>query len=138
MHETTPPARVAVNPPGVFDSLPYGFSQAVASRGTTRVSVSGQVGIDADERPAGDDLETQTGKALENLGLVLQAAGGSLADVVALRIYLVAEVRDDLSPVSRGLRAAFPQDPPASTWVIVNGLARPEFLVEIEAEANLP
>lgn len=128
--------RREINPETVFDSRRYGFSQAVAVQGGRHVFVSGQVGLGVDEKPAGTDLTSQTDAALENLGLVLEAAGGTLADVVSLRIYVVAGAADDLAPIGRGLRRWFdPGRPPASTWLVVSGLAEPELLVEIEAHA---
>ena len=126
--------RHAIDPPDLFDSRQYGFSQAVAVRGGTLVLASGQVGIDADEQPVGDDLAAQVDGALDNLERLLTAAGGGLDDVVRVRIYVVAAVADDLSPVGEALRTRF-RDPPASTWLVVPALARPEFLVEIEADA---
>ncbi len=130
--------RDAINPPTVFDSLRYGFSQAVAVEGGRHVFVSGQVGVDLDLLPVADDLEGQTVAALDNLDRVLAAAGGGLADVVALRIYVVASAADDLSPVGRGLRTRFDREaPPASTWLVVTGLADPGMLIEIEAHAVL-
>ncbi len=131
--------RREINPEALFDSRQYGFSQAVSVTGGRHVFVSGQVGVDADEQVAGTDLTAQTEAALANLGHVLEAAGGTLADVVSLRIYVVAASGDDLSPIGRGLRQWFGQDrPPASTWLVVSGLAEPELLVEIEAHAVVP
>lgn len=131
--------RRAITPPTVFDSRRYGFSQAVAVRGGEHLLVSGQVGVDLDEQVVGLDLASQTEAALDNLAHVLQAAGGSPADVVSLRIYVVASAADDLSPVGRGLRSRFdPDSLPASTWLVVSGLAEPELLIEIEAHAVLP
>lgn len=129
--------RWTVDPPTVFDSRRYGFSQAVAVRGGARLHVSGQVGVDVEEQVVGEDLGSQTLKALDNLRLVLEAAGGGLADVVTLRIYVVSSAADDLSPVGRALRETFSDDPPASTWLVITALAEPELLIEIEAEAVL-
>ncbi len=140
--------RKTINPDSVFNtvraastpvrdgSLQYGFSLAVISSGV-RLHISGQVGVDADERIAGPDLESQTRTAIDNLEMILEEAGGNLQEEVMLRIYLVESVRDDQAPVGRALRERFPIDPPASSWIIVSGLSEPEWLVEIEAEAVL-
>jgi enamine deaminase RidA (YjgF/YER057c/UK114 family) len=93
--------RRQINPPTVFDSQRYGFSQAVATTGGSLVHVSGQVGWDTDEQLAGRDLTTQMAKAPDNLEDVLAAAGGVLADVVALRIYTVQSAASDLAPATR-------------------------------------
>lgn len=127
--------RRAVNPPDVFDSRQYGFSQAVVAEGTTTIYVSGQVGWNRSESLVGADLASQLGGAIDNLGAVLGAAGAGLSDVASLRIYIAAAAAGDLSPVGVALRRAFPSDPPAATWLVVHGLADPGLLVEIEATA---
>ena len=67
---------------------------------------------------------------------MLAAAGASLEDVTALRIYIVADTDDDLDGIGDALRATFPSGAgPAATWILVRGLANPELRVEIEATA---
>ena len=127
--------RRAINPPDVFDSRQYGFSQAVVAEGTTTIHVSGQVGWDRDEALVGADLASQLDGAIANLAAVLAAAGAGLSDVATLRIYIAAAAADDLSPVAAALRRAFPNDSPAATWLVVHDLADPGLLVEIEATA---
>jgi enamine deaminase RidA (YjgF/YER057c/UK114 family) len=126
-----------LNPPTLFNSLQYGFSQIVASTGGTTVYLSGQVAWDAEQNIiGGDDLGEQTRQALRNVATGVETAGGALTDVVSLRIYIVARKLDDTSGISAALRDAFPPErPPATTWIGVPALARPEFLVEVEAIA---
>ena len=126
-----------LNPPTLFASLPYGFSQAVATTGGRMVYLSGQTAWDANQQIVGGaDLGAQTRQALRNVQLGLAAAGGTLADVVSLRLYVVNPQPGDTGPVGEALREVFPADkPPASTWLGVVALARPEFLIEIEAIA---
>ena len=128
--------RTTINPDGVFDSVQYGFSQAVVVTGGTTVHVSGQVAWDPDSGAAGITLAEQVPGAFDNLARVLDAAGGSLQDVVSLRIYIVEGAAGDLTPVGDALRARF-STPPASTWIVVSRLADPTMLVEIEAVAVL-
>lgn len=130
--------RRTVNPSTVFNSLKYGFSQAVVTRGGYHVHLSGQVGVNADEVTVGSDLESQTQAAIDNIAAVLKDIGGDLKDVVVLRIYLVESVRDNQEPIARALLERFPVDPPATSWIVVSGLSSPEWLIEIEAEAVLP
>ena len=130
-------AQRTVNPPEVFDSLQYGFSQAVVATGGTRIHLSGQVGVDAEERTVGPDLASQTAQAFRNIELVLAHADADLRDVVMLRIYLTAAAARDQEAIAEALQAHFPTDPPASSWVVVTALSEPEWLVEIEAEAVL-
>lgn len=127
-----------LNPPGLFPSLQYGFSQAVVTPPGYTVYVSGQVAWDAQQNLIGaDDIGAQTQQALRNVELALDAAGARLTDVVSLRIYLVSYDDERDGPrVAEALRAVFGTDnPPASTWVEIAGLAGDGLLVEIEATA---
>ena len=126
-----------IAPPDVWDSRPVGFAQAVASRRGTLVHVSGQVAWDLERRIVGEgDLGVQTAESLRCLERVVAAAGGTLDDIVALRLFIVEEVGADLAPVGEALRAAFEDhELPASTWVLVRGLVDPGMLIEIEATA---
>jgi enamine deaminase RidA (YjgF/YER057c/UK114 family) len=130
--------KQTINPPSLFDSKPYGFSQAVIapSNGKT-VYISGQVAMDVDEKLIGaTDLAQQTRQSLKNLDLAVQAAGGSIQHVVMLRLYVVKPKPGDTTIVGEILREYFgTQNPPASTWIGVTSLAREEFLIEIEATA---
>lgn len=131
--------RQSINPDTLFDSLQYGFSQITVGTGSRLVTVSGQVGWDASEQIVGGmDLGQQTTKALENLSLAMRAAGGSLDDVLSLRIYIVESEIDNGAPIREGLQTFFPESPPTATWIGVARLSEPEFLVEIEALAVLP
>lgn len=126
-----------LNPETLFPSLPIGFSQAVVTTGGKTVYLSGQTAWDANKQiVGGNDLGEQTRQALRNVRLAVEAAGGSLADVVSLRLYVVNPKPGDMNPVGVALREFFPADkPPASTWLGVASLAMPEFLIEIEAIA---
>lgn len=130
--------RSAVNPKSVANTLQYGFSQAIVTRGGRRAVLSGQVGVDADERTVGPDLASQTSAAMDNIATILREIGGELSHVVILRIYIVESARGEQGCIGRTLRERFPVDPPATTWVVVSGLSEPEWLIEIEAEAVLP
>jgi enamine deaminase RidA (YjgF/YER057c/UK114 family) len=103
------------------------------------VYLSGQVTWNADQNIVGkDDLSTQTRQALKNMRTAIQTAGGTLADVVSLRIYIVQDKMAESHYVSEGLRAFFPGDSlPAATWIGAQSLANEDFLIEIEAVAAI-
>ncbi|KGD87827.1 endoribonuclease L-PSP [Achromobacter sp. RTa] len=130
-------SRTVVNPDSVFDSVQYGFSQAVIVTGQRRMLLSGQVGVDADARTVGPGLQEQTEAALDNIERVLAVAGGTLGQVIMLRIYICESAREDQEVIAQALRDRFKKDPPPSSWIIVSGLSLPEWLIEIEAEAML-
>jgi 2-iminobutanoate/2-iminopropanoate deaminase len=130
--------RDAINPNELFNSLQYGFSQITIGRGSKIVTVSGQVAWDKDEEIVGGmDLSQQTIKSFENLALAMRYAGGTLDDILSLRIYIVDSVMDDTVGVKEGLKKFFPKNPPTSTWIGVPRLADKNFLIEIEAIAVL-
>ena len=128
-----------VNPNSLFQSLPHGFSQVVIASGNKMVFISGQTAWDVRKNiVGGDSVLEQARQAFRNLETAMEAAGGTLKDVVALRIYIVDYQAESVTAVGTALREFFsPQNPPASTWIGVSALAVPEFLIEIEATAVL-
>jgi enamine deaminase RidA (YjgF/YER057c/UK114 family) len=127
------------NPNSLFPSLPHGFSQVVIATGRKMVFVSGQTAWDARKNiVGGDSVLEQARQAFRNLEKAMEAAGGTLKDVVALRIYVVDYQAESGTAVGIALKEFFsPENPPASTWIGVSALAVPEFLIEIEATAVL-
>ena len=128
-----------INPDSLFPSLPNGFSQVVIATGRKMVFVSGQTAWDMRKNiVGGDSVLEQARQAFRNLEKAMEAAGGTLKDIVALRIYVVDYQAESGTAVGTALREFFsPQNPPASTWIGVSALAAPEFLIEIEATAVL-
>jgi 2-iminobutanoate/2-iminopropanoate deaminase len=135
VNETMPKAHL--NPPSLFPSVPHGFSQIVVASGAKTVFISGQTAWDANKRIAGEGLSEQARQALRNVKAAVEAAGGTLRDIVALRIYIVHHEPQNVEAVGSALREAFTTNPPASTWIGVSSLAVPDFLIEIEATAVL-
>ena len=128
-----------INPNSLFSSLPHGFSQVVIATGRKMVFISGQTAWDPRKNiVGGDSVLEQARQAFRNLEKAMDAAGGTLKDIVALRIYVVNYQAESGTAVGTALREFFsPQNPPASTWIGVSALAAPEFLIEIEATAVL-
>jgi enamine deaminase RidA (YjgF/YER057c/UK114 family) len=119
---------------------PAGYSHvAKVNRGTV-VYLAGQVSADASGNLIGEgNFEAQAEQVFGNLKIAVEAAGGTMADIVKLNIYLVAEVEQDQVPKLRAIRDRHVnvEKPPASTLVVVSRLARPGWLIEIEAVAAL-
>jgi 2-iminobutanoate/2-iminopropanoate deaminase len=118
-----------LSPKGLFE--PIGWSHAVKAGNT--IYLAGMVGFDEQRNIVAGGFEGQTVKALENIKLVLEAAGASLKDVVKMTVYLT-----DMDNIIkfREIRARYFSPPmPASTAVEVSRLVLPELLVEIEAIA---
>jgi enamine deaminase RidA (YjgF/YER057c/UK114 family) len=120
-----------VNPPH-FPLNPL-YSQGMLAPADARtLYVSGQVGIGPDGRPASGVAE-QARLAIANLNAVLEAAGMNAGHIVKMTIYLTDEA--DLPGFMQAAGGTLPSPPPATTLLIVKGLASPELLVEIEAIA---
>ena len=126
-----------INPKPLFDSRQYGFSQIVVSNPGKIVFISGQVAWDENLNIVGEnDLAKQTQKSLDNLDIAIKAAGGTLENIVMLRIYKVKFQKGDGVIISQILKDNFgTTNPPASSWISVDGLANEEFLIEMEAQA---
>jgi enamine deaminase RidA (YjgF/YER057c/UK114 family) len=68
----------------------------------------------------------------------MAVAGGTLKDVVSLRIYIAGDHIHDTGAIRQALLDTFGSaDPPAATWIGVTALANPDFAVEFEAIAVL-
>ena len=129
----------SVNPDGLFPTVALGFSQVVQATGATTVHISGQTAWDAERNVIGGrDLGEQTRQALRNLRAAVEAGGGTMSDIVALRIYVVNYSPTCADTISTALRECFSREgSPAATWLGVQSLATPDFLVEIEATSVL-
>jgi enamine deaminase RidA (YjgF/YER057c/UK114 family) len=118
---------------GVFD--PPAYTQAIKVTGAqTIVFVSGQVDYDEKGQPGHPgDFAAQARATYSALKAQVEAAGGTLENVVKLTTYLVdVRHRNDLAPVRREF---FGEKAPASTLVGVTALAMPGWLIEVEAIA---
>ena len=111
----------------------YSQALAVPAKGVL-VFVSGMTARRVDGTVAGvGDVEEQTRQVCENIKTALEAAGGTLADVCRVDVYL--RNIGDRERVNKVRRQFFGSPPPASTMVEVSKLASPEYLVEISAIA---
>lgn len=133
--------RTVVNPAQAPQPL-GAYSNAVRVKAGELVYIAGQVGVDARGNLVGKgDVQAQTRQIFENLGQVLASVGASFSNVVEFTTYLVG--RESVQPFMAARTELFPQlfpkqDYPPNTLLIVNGLVREEFLVEIKAVAALP
>ncbi|HBO24653.1 RidA family protein [Providencia sp.] len=131
--------KKSINPSSVFDSLQYGFSQAIETTGTRQLFLSGQVGVNANQETVAGGMYEQTVQSLVNIEHVIKEAGGDLSHVSMLRIYIKQgfDTHDEQLDIAKALKEKFNATPPASSWIIVTGLSLPEWLIEIEAHAVL-
>src|SRR5439155_10840921 len=129
--EPGPKATLTGLSPADAPAADIGYTPGILAEGRKLVFVSGQGPSDLDA-----DMEKQIRQTFERIGKVLEAAGGSLKNVVVLRSYFVNIARD--LPVYRKVRKEYLSKPyPASTAVGVTALAVPGLQIEIEAVAVL-
>jgi aminoacrylate peracid reductase len=103
------------------------YSRAVRAGGCIYISGTIADVTDPAATPEGD-VAGQTRAVIERMRDVLAAAGSSLADVVAVTVYLKSAA--DFAAMNDAYRPFWPADPPTRTTVIA-GFVRPHALVEI-------
>ena len=97
------------------------------------VCTAGMLALDSSGNLIGEgDAGAQTRQVLENIREIIEAAGGTLEDIVYNMIFL-ADLKD-YQAMNEVYGSYFPENPPARACVQA-GLVRPEFLVEIAATA---
>jgi enamine deaminase RidA (YjgF/YER057c/UK114 family) len=119
---------------------PVGYSHIAKVNKGTMIYLAGQVSSDASGKLVGEgNFEAQAEQVFRNVKIAVEAVGGTMADIVKMNIYLVAEVGQDEVPKMRAIRDRYVnrEKPPASTLVVVSRLARPGWMIEIEAVAAL-
>ena len=111
------------------------FSHAVELNGW--IQITGQMPTDPNDdlAPLSDGIEGQTRRVMDNLIIVLDGLGLTLAEVLSCRVYLT-EFNRDFALMNDIYRSYFPSDRlPARTCIGVTGLAR-NALVEVDMVAH--
>jgi len=110
------------------------YSQAVAAGNC--VYLSGQIGLDPQSMElVADNLELQLHQVFSNLAAVCAAAGGSLADLVKLNVYLLDMA--DFASVNQVMAEHVPEPFPARAALAVSGLPKGA-RVEIDGVMLIP
>ncbi len=115
---------------------PWQFNQAVkVTAGKSMIFMSGLAGHEPDGTLAEGDIVAQAKAAFRTMSKVVEAAGGTTADIVKTTVYIkedFSEHRDEL----RGERSRyFTENFPASTLIQVSGFANPNYLFQVDAIA---
>jgi enamine deaminase RidA (YjgF/YER057c/UK114 family) len=134
------PSKEFINPKALIAPGPAVYSHVVKINSGTIVYISGQVPSDASGKVIGEsDFEAQVEQVFANLKIAVEAAGGTMADIVKLNYFLNPEVDQAEVPKMRPIRDRYlnAAAPPASTFVAINRLMRSGWLIEIEAVAAI-
>jgi 2-iminobutanoate/2-iminopropanoate deaminase len=118
--------------------------RAIAAGGTTPLSaaiirdgtiyVSGQVGRDPVSGVVGDGIRDQTRMVINNMRSVLRQCGADLKDVDKCTVFITRQ--EDFAAMNEVYASMFPEPRPARSTIVVAGLARNDFIVEIEGVAR--
>ena len=126
-----PSARRTIDPGWTWDDrLPLAQGRQIGNT----IYVSGQIAYDSNGNLVGEgDIKAQPRQVFENIKSVLERAGSGLKDIVKINSYITdgSKFMDMLAVRSE----IFGNDPPASTAVVVQALAFPALLIEVEAIA---
>ena len=110
------------------------YSQAVVTEGGRSIWMAGQVASeDASGKPLAGDFDGQVREVFSRLGKTLQEAGGTLADMVTMTVFITdARYGDRFTQLRKEI---FGDNFPASALITIAALARPEMLVEVQGIA---
>lgn len=113
------------------DATPYGYSQCV--RVGPFVYIAGQCGLGLDHAVVSQEFEPQCRAALDRVRAAVEAAGGSLDDIVTMTVFITDT---SLGRVFTSLRREyFGERFPASALIGVSALMVPGAMIEIQATA---
>jgi 2-iminobutanoate/2-iminopropanoate deaminase len=107
------------------------YSPAIVAEGFVFVAGQGPVNPKTNELELGD-VRSETRRTLENIRIILSAAGSSLRDVVRVGVFLAD--MNDFAAMNEVYREFFPEAPPARTTV---GAQLPKIKVEIDCIARV-
>ncbi|SIS17790.1 RidA family protein [Williamsia sterculiae] len=124
------------SPDSLFDA---GFTYSTTVAPGSLIFTAGVAPVDADGTTvAPGDVQGQTIRCLQNLGVVLEEAGATLADVVKLTVYVAEKLQVDLTVAWDAVDGAFDGNPPPGSLLGVAVLRHDDQVVEIEAVAAVP
>ena len=126
-----------INPPELGKHS--GYSQGVKASAGSWLFISGQVAWDEQSRIVSPDFAAQFSKALDNVLIVVRAAGGQPESIVRLTIYVLdrKEYAASAKKVGEAYRQRMGKHYPAMTLVEVKGLFEDGAKLELEATAVL-
>ncbi len=114
----------------------FSHATTIEARGKL-VFISGMTARRPDGTIAGiGDIEAQTRQVCENVQAAVEAAGGTIADVCRVDVYVRNIEHFEL--IHKVRREFFEAPLPASTMVEVSKMVSPDYLIEISAIAVLP
>src|SRR6266516_4907956 len=115
---------------------PPTYTHVIVAAGSRLVFVAGQEPEDGEGNLVGPgDLAAQARQVFANVGHALAAAGARPEQVTKITIFVVHHRPEYLPAIEEARVALFGDHKPADTLVGVEALARPEYLIEVDAIA---
>ena len=136
-------AHIRIRPFNTKDTYPEqnldnDLAQAVVAAPGSTIYLRGQVAQNLDDaKNIGSwDVTEQTHKVMQNIAQLITESGGKMEDLVKVVVYITdIRFRED---VYRTMGEYIKGVHPVSTGLVVDSLARPDWLVEIDATAVIP
>jgi enamine deaminase RidA (YjgF/YER057c/UK114 family) len=135
---TTQKPAIRIYNPDTIHKPAAGYSHVAEIDDGKLIYISGQVAIDRAGNPVGkDDFRAQATQVFENLKAAAESAGGNFQSIVKINYYVAESVDPSQFQALRDVRDKYVNTatPPTSTFVVVKRLARPEWMLEVEAVA---
>ena len=119
-------------------NLDNDLCQVVVTEGGKTIWMRGQCPQNLDDgiNIQSMDPEVQTHKVMQNISQLIKEAGGEMKHLVKIVVY-ITDLKNR-EPIYRTIGKYTKNIHPVSTGLVVNALARPEWLVEIDATAVIP
>ena len=125
-------SREIIQPTSVHSTAGVGYSH-VARVGDT-LYIAGQIALNPSGHLVGKgDIESQAQQVYANLAAILKELGGDLSDIVKMTTFLTD--RRHLDGFRHVRNGVFSEPFPPNTLLFINGLAHPDYLIEVEAVA---
>jgi len=124
-------ARRAISPDELSETS---YNHVIVDGGT--FYMAGQVPRDSDGNVVGDDLETQTRKTFENIGILLDEVDKGFEDVAKVTVYIMGE-QEPLEGYKTVYDEVFSEPYPCQTVVGTRPLGDSPVMIEIEAEVPM-
>jgi enamine deaminase RidA (YjgF/YER057c/UK114 family) len=127
-----------VNPSGLYDPAPNGYSHLALFPPGWRVILPAGQGGETEREELSDDFATQFKQALANVETVLRAADAKMSDVAKINLLIVGHNKERFRVMTEEIERVWGDDKPAMTLIPVPALALEGMLVEIDVIAVVP
>jgi enamine deaminase RidA (YjgF/YER057c/UK114 family) len=122
----------------VYETNSKGFSNAILTKGTSRLYFSGIVGWDKDYKLTNEkDFQAQVKQIFINLKLLLEKANFNFQNIVRLEVYIISINKDKVKIFTEIIREYFSTEyKPTITLIGVVALATENLDIEIQVTAE--